>query len=134
MTPPGETVAAAAAHDMPFAAYELAGMKVVDVGSGGDDLAHELMPDRHGNRNRRASPLIPLINVQIRSADSGVRDTNQNVIDSNRRFGYIFEPQARRILRLHQSLHVCMVNRSLLHVRQIAADSACLRELYRLTG
>ena len=40
------------ADDMPLAADDFAGEKVLDLRPDLDDLADELMPDDHGNRDR----------------------------------------------------------------------------------
>lgn|SRR4051794_33429789 len=109
MTAARQTVTAASAHYMPFAANDLARMKIADVRSGGDNFTHELVPDRHGNGNCGTRPVVPFVNVQVSPADSGVGDSNQNVVNADRRLGYIFERQAGRIPRLHQSFHFCMV-------------------------
>src|SRR5579864_8794969 len=61
MPAPGETVSAAAAHHVPFAAHYIAWMKIVHVRAGLDDLADELMTDRHGYRNGSLRPLIPVV-------------------------------------------------------------------------
>ena len=71
MPPPGQAVAAAAAHHVALAADDVAGIEVVHVRSDGDDLAHELMADRHGHGNRLLRPLVPLVDVHVGAADAG---------------------------------------------------------------
>ena len=51
MTAARQTIAAAAANHVAFAADHFAGMKIIDVGTHLDNFANELMADRHGNRN-----------------------------------------------------------------------------------
>ena len=55
---------------MPFTGYQFARMKIVDVGTHLDDLSDELMADRHGNRDRLARPIVPIVDVDIRAANS----------------------------------------------------------------
>ena len=119
--PSREAVAAASAHHVPFAADDFARMKIVDVRSDRDNLADELVPDRHRNGNRVARPLVPFVNVHVGAANSGVGDSNQDVVDADRRFGYIFEPQSGRrpafyegFQRLFRFSHIAII---LLHGR-----------------
>src|SRR4051812_42512886 len=109
MTPARQTVAAASAHHMPFAADYFARMEIDNVRSGGNNFTHELVPDRHGNGNRGTSPVVPLVNVQVSPANSSVAHSNQNVVNADRWLRYIFERQTGRTSRLHQSIHFCMV-------------------------
>jgi hypothetical protein len=104
MPPPGQTVPAASANDMSFAADNLAGVKVVDIRPGLDDFADEFMADGHGDGDSGASPFIPLENVQICAADAGVSDADQDVIDSDFRLGYILQAQTGSIPGFDESL------------------------------
>lgn len=90
---------------MTFAANDFARMKIVDVRSYFDNLAFEFVPDGHGDWNGGSGPLVPLVNVQICPADPSTCDTNQNIIDSNARLRYVFQPQPRRISAFYESLH-----------------------------
>jgi len=92
MPPAGKTVSTAAANHMAFAADDLAGMKVHDVGTNFHDLAHKLVPDDHRNGNRLPRPIVPLVNMDVCAADSRAVDLDQNVVDSNGRFRHVFEP------------------------------------------
>src|SRR6478672_9204988 len=76
--PPGEAVAAAAAHHVSFAAYDVAGKEVVDVRADGDDLAHKFVPNCHGNLDGGLRPLVPLVDMNVGSADARVAHANQN--------------------------------------------------------
>ena len=77
----GEAAAAAAADDVTLAAHDLAGPKVRDIGAHLDDLADELVPDDQGHRNRGPGPVVPLVDVQVGSADAGHQDADEHVVD-----------------------------------------------------
>jgi hypothetical protein len=104
MTTPGQAVSATAANDVPFAADDLAGMEVVHVRPDRDDFAGELVSNGHGDRDSGACPLVPVVNVHVCAADSCVGDADQNIIDADGRFGYIFQPQSGCRLALDQGL------------------------------
>ena len=101
MTPAGQTIPAAAADDMTLAADEVTGMKVLHIASELDNLANKLVADDESDRNRLARPRVPLMNVEVGSADSRHQDANQNVIRCDRRYGNVFEPKPRLVLALY---------------------------------
>src|SRR6201997_1823193 len=94
MAAAGEAVAAASANDMALAADDIARVEVVYVGTDLDDLADELMADGHGHGDGLLGPLVPLIDVNVGSADAGVPDADQDVVDADGRFCDVFKPQA----------------------------------------
>ena len=98
----GKTIAAAAADHVAFAADYFAGMKIIDVRANRHDLAHEFVPDRHGNRNGGARPIVPLINVKIGAADTGFQNPNQDVVDANGGLRYIGQPESGACIALNQ--------------------------------
>ena len=59
MPPAGQAVAAAAADDVPFAADDLAEVKILHVGADLDDLADELVADDHRHGDRSSAPRRP---------------------------------------------------------------------------
>jgi len=66
----GEAVAATPAHHVALAADHLAGLEVGDVRSHRDDLSHKFMANGQPQRYSRAGPRIPLVNVQVGTADT----------------------------------------------------------------
>ena len=68
----GKAVAAAAADHVAFAADDVAGEEVVDVGADRDDLADELVADRHRHRDGLLRPFVPVVDVDVGTADAGV--------------------------------------------------------------
>ncbi|GAA3209727.1 hypothetical protein GCM10020256_07200 [Streptomyces thermocoprophilus] len=79
VTASGEAVAALAAHEVPLAADQVAGLDVGDVAAGVDDLADELVPDDEGVlmvcwaqpsqfRMCRSVPQIPVRSTLMRTS------------------------------------------------------------------
>src|SRR5262249_8538197 len=64
-----EAVATASAGDVSLAADDVAGMEVVHVRANLDDLPDKLMSDHHRDRNRLLRPLIPVVDMDVGSAD-----------------------------------------------------------------
>ena len=82
------------------------GKKSVDVGADGfDDLADELVADRHGHGNGLLRPVVPLVDVHVGAADAGAQHADQDVVDADFGDGDILEPQAGLALAFDQSFH-----------------------------
>ena len=92
---PGHAVAAAAAHEVPLAADDVAGREVVHVRADRDDLADELVADDHRHRDRALRPGVPVVDVQIGAADAGAQHADQHVVDADLGLGRVDEPDAR---------------------------------------
>ena len=92
MTTSGETVAASSADDVALAADDHAGLEIGDVRSDGGDLADEFVADDEGNRDGRARPVIPIVDMDIGTANACLQDADQNVVDPDGRFGRVFDP------------------------------------------
>ena len=105
MTATREAVAAASTNHVTFSADDFAGVKIVHVRTDVYDFAAELVADRHGNRDGGARPFVPVVNVKVCTADTGIVHPDQDIVDANLRFGYLFEPQALLASTLHQSSH-----------------------------
>src|SRR5262245_55710765 len=105
MPAPREAVAAAPAHDVPFARDDVADFEVRDIGPDFDDGPDELMPDdeRHGDGLLR--PGIPLVDVQVSPADAGPQHFDEDVIDADGRYGHCIEPDADVFLFVDQGFH-----------------------------
>jgi len=95
MTPPRQAIAAAAAHNMAFAAYDVARIKVADIRTDGDDLADKLMANDHGDRDYLLRPFIPLDDMNIRAAYAGIAHPDQHIVDADLRLRYILQPKSR---------------------------------------
>ena len=78
--PPGQTIATPPADYVTLAAHNIAGTKVLHIRSHLDNLTHKFVADDQGHGNRCAGPLIPLVYVQIGSADSGTENADLHVV------------------------------------------------------
>ncbi len=68
---PRKAIAAAAAHDVAFAADDIAGEEIGHIGANRLDASDEFVADRHRYVDRLLRPLVPLINVHVRATDPG---------------------------------------------------------------
>jgi hypothetical protein len=87
-----ETVSASPTDDVAFAADDIPGMKVVDVGADLYDLADKLVADGHGHGNGALRPLVPMIDMNVGSADSGIANADKNVVDADDWLGNVLKP------------------------------------------
>src|SRR5579862_3449960 len=110
MAAAGETVAAAATDDVPFAADDVAGMEIGDVGADLYDLADEFMADGHGDGDRLLRPTVPFVNVHVGAADAGASYADQNIINARARGVDIFEPQPRLALAFYYRFHLVLLS------------------------
>ena len=94
MPPAGQTVAATPAHHVPFATHDIAYGKVVHVGPDLNNLADELMANDQRDLDRLLCPLIPVVDVDISPANTGMPHPDQHIIDANPRDRHIFQPKA----------------------------------------
>src|SRR5215469_6071210 len=100
--PTGHAVAATAAYQMALTAHEVAQTRLSHVGPGIYDLADELMADNKRHRHVRPRPAIPVIDVQVRTADTSSEHTDQNVIPAQGRDWHVLKPEAGLRFRLNQ--------------------------------
>ena len=104
MPSPGQAVAAPSTNHMAFAADDVARIEVINIRSDFDNFPDKFMPNRHGDRNRLLRPIVPLINMDVRSADAGVSDTDQDIIDTDVGFWNLFKPKSRLRFTFHKCL------------------------------
>src|SRR5690349_22997554 len=78
--PSGHAVAATATHEMALTAHEIARAQFPHVGPGFHDFANELMAGDERHRYVRLSPAVPLIDVQVRTADTGSEYADQHIV------------------------------------------------------
>ena len=86
-------------------------MEIVDVGAHLDDLSYKLVADRHRHRNGALRPFVPVVDVQIGSADAGSKDANQYIVDADGGFRNLLEPQSRLALALDECFHLALTGR-----------------------
>ena len=92
MTASRQTVATSPADYVPFAANDISRVKIMDVGSDFDDPADKLVPHDHGDGDGAPCPVVPLVDVQISTADAGAQNLNQHVVDADGRLWHVVEP------------------------------------------
>jgi hypothetical protein len=90
VAPSSETVAASAADYVAFSRDKLADRDIGDIGTDLYDLADEFVADDKALADGGAGPGIPIIDMKVSSTDSGIKDADFDVVDSNLRFGNIF--------------------------------------------
>ena len=104
----GQTVSAAATDDMTFPAHNVTGEEIVDIRPYSDNLTDKFVPDGHRHFDGLLRPFIPFVDMNIGSADSRVADANQHVVDADRRFRNVFQPEAPFRPALDQCLHLAL--------------------------
>lgn len=87
----GAAITALAADNMAFAGNNFAFFDILNVAAKINDLSDEFMPDDHGRLDGALGPLIPLVDVDISSANRGFQDPDENVVGSHCGFGPVDE-------------------------------------------
>ena len=105
VAPAGEAVAAVAADDVALAGDDVAFAEVVDVGSGADDPADELVADDHRDGDGLLRPGVPVVNVHVGAADAGAQHLDEAIVDPHLRDGHVLQPEADVLLPLDQRPH-----------------------------
>ena len=105
VTPAGQAIAAAAAHDVAFSTDDFAWMKIVHIRTNFNDLADKLMADCHRHGNGSARPFVPFVNMQVGTADAGVRDADEDVVDADGGFRNVEQSETGRGVRFDKSFH-----------------------------
>ena len=131
MPSPGQAVAAPSTNDMAFAADDVAGIEVINIRSHFDNFPDKFVPNRHGDRNRLLRPIVPLINMDVRSADAGVSDADQDIIDTDGRLWYLFQPEAWFGTPLYQGFH-SILQFAATHRSQIIVFAHTVYRKYRM--
>ena len=84
--------------------------RIVEMGQGVTgykigDRADEFMASHHRHRHRLLRPLVPIVDVDVGTADRGFPDLDQHVVRADLRYRNLFHPYARLGLCLDQRLH-----------------------------
>ena len=101
----GHAVTAASTDDVPFAADDFTGMKIVDVGTDGDYFANEFMTDDQGHGDGALGPFVPVMNVQVGAADASAENADENIVNADFGFGDVFDPEAGFGFAFDESFH-----------------------------
>ena len=71
-----QTVAAPAADHMSLAGDNVADVEIIHIRSGVDNLADKFVANHKRHRDGPLRPLVPVVDVQIGSANPGAKHTN----------------------------------------------------------
>ena len=83
---------------MPFARDNHPGMEINDMTANGLDDTDKLVTDLHWGRNGALRPRIPIVDVDIRSANRRTQNTDQDVKLPGLRQRNFFQPNPRTAL------------------------------------
>src|SRR5271156_4644320 len=64
------------------------------------------MSNRQPLLDRRTSPRVPLVDMQVGPADTRSQNTNLDVVDAHLRLWNVFEPKTAFFAAFYQCLHV----------------------------
>src|SRR5436853_4936655 len=81
-------------------------MEVVHIRTDINDLADELMTNGHRDGDRLACPFIPIKDMNVRAAYTRSQNTNEDVINADRRLGDFLQPKARLRMRFNECFHI----------------------------
>ncbi|VTR67535.1 hypothetical protein DESC_610118 [Desulfosarcina cetonica] len=101
----GPAVAAMPAGDVAFRRDAVSDLEPPDLAAHVGDDADEFVADGHGRGNGALGPGVPVVNVDVRSADRGLDDFDQHVIMADAGKGDLAHPDARLGLQFDDGLH-----------------------------
>src|SRR4051812_7094613 len=99
------TVTAAAAHDVPLAAYDIARREIPDVTADLEHFPDELVPDDQWRMDRLLGPRVPVGDVKVGAADARLVHADADVVDRHLWFRDITKIEAGAGRRFHERLH-----------------------------
>ena len=94
MAAPGTTVAANTARDVALGGNAISDIETLDLATTFNDFTAEFMADGEWQRNCFAGPVVPLINVNIGTANRSAANFDQDVVVPRLRDVNVFEPNA----------------------------------------
>lgn len=101
MTPSGETVAASSTDDMAFPADNVARLEISNIRADINDLTDELVSDNERGLDCGTGPVVPFVNVQIRSTYPGEQNADLHIVDAHLRLDNVLEPQPTDRMAFH---------------------------------
>ncbi len=105
------TVAANTARDVALCGDTISDIETLDFSTAFNDFAAEFMADGEWHGNCFTGPVVPLINMNIGSANGRAADFDQNVVVSRLRFVDIFKPETTFGLRFDQRFQMIFNSR-----------------------
>ena len=105
MSPAGKTVSALPTDQMSFAGYNVTFLEIMDIFSDFSNHADKLVADVHGNRDCPAGPVIPVVDMEVGTADGGFKDFDEDICSSGPGNINLFQPESLFRFRLYKRLH-----------------------------
>ena len=102
---PRPAIAANTTDQMPLARDAHALFKALDLTAKLNNVPSKFMPDHHRYGNGLLRPLVPLVNVQVRSTNTDPVDLDKDVMRSNFRPGYFLQPKTFPCFLLNEGFH-----------------------------
>ena len=121
----GAAVAAMTAGDVALAGDAIALLETGHVAADLDDLADELVTDRHRHGDGALRPFVPVVDVHVGAADGGLADADEHVVRADIGLVLALHPDARFAFRLHQRLHAMTPMARPTRVKASTARSMC---------
>jgi hypothetical protein len=90
---------------MAFAADALANVEAANAFTQGSNLAHVLVADGHTGLHMLGSPIIPIVDMDIGTADRGHVDLNENFTGANFGHGNLSQGNAFTGVGFNKSIH-----------------------------
>src|SRR6266576_51515 len=122
MTPPCQAIPAAAADDVALAADKFSRMEVGDVRADLNHFANKFMADHEWQGNGGPRPVIPFVDVQVGTADSGHENSDQDIINAGLGSWNLPEPQAFFRAALYKGFHLGLNSSILVMKFRIISD------------
>ena len=98
-------VAAMTAGDMAFSGHAVSDLVVLDTAAQLHNLADILVTDGHWGLDRVLGPLIPVVDVEVSTANGYFPNLDKNVIYTDFRHRDIFHPDSRFSILLYKCFH-----------------------------
>jgi hypothetical protein len=100
-----QAIATPTTDHVSFPRNDFSGEEILDVRTNFHDLTNEFVTDHHRYGNRLLCPGIPIVNVQIGSADPRFLHTDQAVVDTDFWEGDVLQFKTYSAMMLYQSFH-----------------------------
>src|SRR5690606_36455482 len=97
--------AATSAHNMAFAIDQIARFETKYICANLGDLPDEFVPDDHGRFDRLLSPVVPIVDVDIRAADRSAFNPDQHIVDPGFGDGNVDQRKADTGLEFGEGAH-----------------------------
>jgi hypothetical protein len=105
MAAAGETIATMPAGNVTFTNNQVAFGKTFHAIADAIDDADKLVPDGHRHGDRLLGPGVPVIYMDVGSADGGLDDANKDIVAGNFGDWDFLKPQSGLGFRLYHRLH-----------------------------